>query len=58
MRGFVLSGAETVHLEPDYLGVVFGKAFLVAIGRNDRERAIVFAKALLTQFPKVRRHPR
>jgi len=58
MWRFVLSGTGTVRLEPPYLDVVFGKAFLVAITRNDRERAMVFAKALLTRFPKVATHPR
>jgi len=53
----VLPTVETVPLEPDYLHVVFGKAFLVAIQSQDRDRAMVFAKALLTRFPKAA-HPR
>jgi len=58
----VLPGAEAEYLEadarPDYLGVVFGRAFLVAIQQRDRERAIVFAKALLTRFQGAASHPR
>jgi len=42
----VLAGAE-----PSGLRVVLGRAFLVALNRSDRETAMVFARALLTQFP-------
>jgi hypothetical protein len=53
MPAVVLAGAEV-----DYLEVVFGKAFLVALEQNDTEHAMVFARALLTRFPSVRPHPR
>lgn len=44
--------------EADYLGIVFGKAFLVALDQADSENAKVFAKALLTRFPKEASQPR
>ena len=40
---------------PHGVKVVFGKAFLDAIVREDRDAALVFARAFLTQLPD---HPR
>ena len=35
---------------PESLSVVFGRAFLVALEKRDRDTAMIFARALLTQF--------
>jgi len=44
----VLAGATSPGLR-----LLLGRAFLVALGRKDRDIAIVFARALLTQLPPV-----
>ena len=54
----VLSEAETLRFEPESLDVVFGRAFLVALERLDRDQAMVFARALLTRFSSDLRQPR
>lgn len=38
------------------LRLLFGRAFLAALERRDRENALVFARALLTQFPATASH--
>lgn len=37
--------------EPPLFRLLLGRAFLVAVGREDRDTLIAFARALLTQFP-------
>ena len=59
MRAAIERHGLDAHVPPEEaphdVKVVFGKAFLDAIVREDRDAALVFARAFLTQVPD---HPR